>query len=413
MNKFTFIDLFAGAGGLNEGFISAGFTPVAHVEMDVYASLTLKTRQCFHYLKKQKNLSKYHDYLNKCISREVLYEMIPQKAINSVITEEISDRTRIDIFNRIDEMIPGKDKTVDLIIGGPPCQSYSLIGRSVVGKKINKDPRNLLFIQYVKFLEKYRPKMFVFENVPGILTAQNGAIFASIKEAFQKNGYLMDYKILNSNDFGVLQNRKRVIIIGWQKNTSIRYPDLERIFYKNALVDDILKDLSPLKQGQTNNVYIKVPSDYLVQTGIRTHNDVLTLHTCRNNRESDIEIYRETIRYWNEKKKRLKYTDLPETLCFHKNRKVFLDRFKVLAGDLPAAQTLTAHISKDGHYFIHPDINQSRSISMREAARIQSFPDNYFFEGPRTSVFTQIGNAVPPLMAKGIAKGIKNRLNEL
>lgn len=122
----------------------------------------------------------------------------------------------------------------------------------------------------------------------------------------------------------------------------------------------------------------------------------LTQHIARMHNENDREIYETAINMWNNHKQRLKYTDLPEINRTHKNLKSFLDRFKVVSADLPFSHTVVAHIAKDGHYYIHPDITQKRSLSVREAARLQSFPDNFFFEGPRTSAFTQIGNAVPP-----------------
>ena len=143
-----------------------------------------------------------------------------------------------------------------------------------------------------------------------------------------------------------------------------------------------------------------------METGIRDKYDVLTWHVARTNLERDREIYRMAVKLWKKEKKRLKYTDIPDELATHNNRNSFLDRFKVVADDLPATHTMVAHISKDGHYYIHPDIKQARSISVREAARIQSFPDNFFFEGSRTAAFRQIGNAVPPLLAKTIATAL-------
>jgi len=181
----------------------------------------------------------------------------------------------------------------------------------------------------------------------------------------------------------------------------------------NAVVEDILKDLPSLEPGETKNKYVSGPSDYLLQTGIRNRCDVLTDHQTRNIRDVDREIYRIAIELWNDNHKRLRYSDLPENLKFHNNSTSFLDRFKVVEGDMESAHTMLAHISKDGHYYIHPDIKQARSLSVREAARIQSFPDDYYFEGPRTAKFVQIGNAVPPLMAKEIARAISDLLFRL
>ena len=139
---------------------------------------------------------------------------------------------------------------------------------------------------------------------------------------------------------------------------------------------------------------------------------MLTQHVARPHTSQDKEIYKIAVRKWDSKKERLDYNDLPDHLKTHNNRHSFFDRFKVVAKDLSYSQTVVAHISKDGHYYIHPDIYQNRSITVREAARLQSFPDDYYFEGVkecanRTAAFKQIGNAVPPLMAWEIAKLIK------
>ena len=180
-----------------------------------------------------------------------------------------------------------------------------------------------------------------------------------------------------------------------------------------AKVSDLLCDLPALTPGKGASAYSDVPpSPYVMEHGIRTAEDVLTHHQARPNKERDIEIYRKAIELWNDGHKRLNYNDLPPELKTHKNTPSFTDRFKVVEGDEPCCHTVLAHLSKDGHYFIHPDIEQHRSITVREAARIQSFPDSYYFEGPRTSQFVQIGNAVPPMMAKGIAEKITEELRQ-
>lgn len=410
--KLCYIDLFAGAGGLSEGFMQNGFIPIAHIEMDKYACDTLRTRASYYYLKHNNNLDIYYSYLKGKINREELYSNIPNDVLDTVINKEISDDTENDIFEHInDSMESLYIKDVDIIVGGPPCQAYSIIGRARDKNGMKGDKRNYLYLQYMKFLNEYKPKMFIFENVPGLLTANNGSICENLKLCFEEAGYEANIKIMNARDFGVLQNRKRVIIIGKRNDCKLEFPEYENQ-QNNATVNDILSDLCPLEPGQERNVYSQQPSEYLIESGIRSADDILTHHQCRTHIQRDRDIYWHTINTWNQEQKRLKYNDLPEELCTHKNRKSFLDRFKVVAGDLNYSHTMTAHISKDGHHFIHPDINQNRSISVRESARIQSFPDNYYFEGPRTAKFVQIGNAVPPLMAKGLAKGISDILKE-
>ena len=399
--KYNFIDVFSGAGGLSEGFFNCNFNPIAHVEMNKYASETLKTRSCYYYFKKINNLEFYYEYLKGNVSRERLYAAVPEDVLSSVINEEISDKTYKKIFNE-----------VDVLIGGPPCQAYSLVGRASAPDGMEDDPRNDLYIQYARFLNKYKPKMFVFENVPGILTAKGGVIWKRVKQRLRTVGYNIEYRLVNAHDFGVLQHRKRVIIIGWRKDLDLRYPEFARV-HVNAIVNDLLNDLCHLAPGEEHNEYIAEPNEYLIESGIRDELDILTDHQTRNIRDVDRDIYRIAIEMWNDNHRRLHYTDLPENLQFHNNRASFLDRFKVVEGDMESAHTMLAHISKDGHYYIHPDIGQARSLSVREAARIQSFPDNYYFEGPRTAKFVQIGNAVPPLMAKGIAGAVVQLLDSL
>lgn len=411
--KYRFIDLFAGAGGLSEGFAMNGkFLPIAHVEMNKDACDTLQTRTCYYYLKENEKLTIYEKYQKDEVLKDELYSQIPEGLLKTVINSEIGEESIKGIFNKIDDIIENAGiQELDLIIGGPPCQAYSLVGRAVSSNKMATDPRNFLYIQYVKFLQHYKPKMFIFENVPGILTAQKGKTFKTILSEFNRIGYTVDHKILNASDFGVLQNRRRVIIIGWRKEYHLEYPNFDDCNIDiDATVSDILYDLSALERGQEKNEYVAEENDYLRVSGIRNREDILTHHICRKHNENDIEIYKRVIQAWNENHTRIKYTDLPDKLKTHKNVTAFLDRYKVLAGDIRCSHTMIAHIAKDGHYFIHPDIEQCRSISVREAARVQSFPDNYYFEGSRAAKYIQIGNAVPPLMAKGLANKIMNML---
>lgn len=414
--KYRFIDLFAGAGGLSEGFVMNGtFLPIAHVEMNKDACETLKTRSCYYYLKENNKLNIYREYQLGVISKEELYDSVPDGLIETVINSEIGESTIEGIFESIDTIFSqDKIEELDLIVGGPPCQAYSLVGRAVSANNMKTDPRNFLYKQYIKFLKMYKPRMFIFENVPGILTANKGETFKTILAEFDDAGYSADYRILNSSDFGVLQNRRRVIIIGWKKQYSLQYPTFENCnIQMDATVSDILNDLPILARGEENNNYLNQPNEYLEISGIRNAGDILTHHVCRWHNPNDIEIYRHIIEAWNNDHIRLKYTDLPDELRTHRNTTAFLDRYKVLAADVRCSHTMIAHIAKDGHYFIHPDINQCRSISVREAARIQSFPDNYFFEGSRAAKYVQIGNAVPPLMSKGLAGEIRNMLERV
>lgn len=405
---YSFIDLFAGAGGLSEGFIQAEFEPLAHVEMNPYAAKTLETRSAYYYLKGQNQLSLYYDYLRGTISREELLSHVPERCLKTVLCETMSEDTLPNLFATIDGMMSEKGlATVDVIIGGPPCQAYSLVGRaqsSHMEKPMEEDPRNNLYKLYVRFLKRYQPRMFVFENVMGIESANGGKTWINIKKYLKRVGYEIECREQNARNYGVLQNRHRMIIVGWKKESGLRYPNLMHI-ETQAIVNDILNDLPHLKPGKASNKYATAPSNYLIESGIRNAEDVLTLHESRPNKERDIQIYKRAITLWK-KHKRLNYNDLPDELKTHNNRQSFLDRFKVVEGNESACHTMLAHISKDGHYFIHPDIKQHRSITVREAARIQSFPDSYYFEGPRTAQFVQVGNAVPPLMARVIAQGI-------
>lgn len=403
MAELNFIDLFAGAGGLSEGFVRAGFSPIAHVEIDKNACETLQTRNAYYYLKKKNDLGIYYDYLKKSISKQEFFQelsFLEQNIIHHAIGEDNSK-----IFNIIDEKL--HNKNIDLIIGGPPCQAYSVVGRYRLLKSKDEDARNLLYKEYAKFLKKYKPKAFVFENVLGLLSAEQGKYFNNLKKYFKSIGYCLDYKVLNASDFGVLQDRKRVIIIGWRKDLDFAYPTFDFQENHNS-IKDILLDLPFLNPGDSEPIsfYTKENNSYLKKSFIRDENDFVTQHITRQHNERDLKIYKIAIEKWLNEKKRLNYPDLPNELKTHKNESSFIDRFKVVNVD-GFSHTVLAHIAKDGHYYIYPSLEQVRSLSVREVARIQSFPDNYYFEGGRTSAFKQIGNAVPPLMAFEIANKLK------
>lgn len=405
MSNKTYIDVFAGSGGLSEGFIRAGFKSVAHVEMDEDACDTLRTRIAYHYLYNNNKQNIYEAYLKNDITRKELWESIPVELMQSVINEEISNKTIDGIFNKIDILRNGNN--IDVLIGGPPCQAYSLVGRSRDDKGMKWDKRNFLFRYYAAFLKKYRPEYFVFENVLGLLSAGNKKYFNEMIELFEEFGYKTDYKILNSEDYGVLQKRRRVIIMGKKGADEFKFPDIPIMENNWEIKKDLFYDLPYLKPGDEINVaeYTAPVNEYLVTTGLRNGVNFVTQNITRKHNPRDLEIYSLAIKKWVNERVRLKYNDVPLELRTHENIVAFLDRYKVVdpAGH---SHTVVAHISKDGHYYIYPDLNQVRSLSVREAARIQSFPDDFYFEGGRTAAFKQIGNAVPPLMGEKLAKKI-------
>lgn len=400
-NIHTFIDLFAGCGGLSEGFYRMGFQALAHVEINHWACETLRTRM------------KYYGYKN--------YD---KKVIEYDITAK-------DIIEKIDAAVDGR--TPDVIIGGPPCQAYSTAGRVRDGKGMATDPRNFLFESYVKILEHYRPKFFVFENVTGILSAKvNGKnIFPEIIKALGNSYKVIDNPSVllhNTADYGVPQIRKRIIIMGVRKDIKEKdaidlYNDVVKTHYdpemeessRNGLkrfvdVKEAIGDLPSVAPGQdasTDSFDYRCDNEFLKRVGSAGKHPLMD-HICRNHNDKDRERFEVMIRNrWSFGEMRKARPDLE-----HEHARVFDNSYVVQWWDLPS-KTILAHIHKDGFQFIHPDIKQLRTFTVREAARIQSFPDDFVFEGSRGEKYKQIGNAVPVLFAEAIAKSIRKNLNDL
>ena len=400
-NKYTFIDLFAGCGGLSEGFYRLGFRALAHVEINHWACETLRRRM------------RYYGYKN--VDKEVIEH----------------DITASDIIEKIEEAVRGRN--VDIIIGGPPCQAYSTAGRVRDAKGMATDPRNYLFESYVKILEHYSPKFFVFENVTGLLSAKvdGSPIFPRIIQALGHNyDVISDPAILvhNTADYGVPQIRKRVIIMGVRKDINeISVEDLynevikthwnpdtsedERLGKKKFVdVKQAIGDLPSVEPGcdaSTDDFYYPCNNDFLKRIskkGIHPLRD----HIARNHNALDRERFTVMIHnHWTFGQLR---REMPQ--YEHEHARLFDNSYVVQWWDLPS-KTILAHIHKDGFQFIHPDEKQSRSFTVREAARIQSFPDDFEFAGSRGEKYKQIGNAVPPLFAEALAKSVKINLDKL
>ena len=302
MSELRFLDLFAGAGGLSEGFIQAGFKPVAHIESDKAACFTLQTRMAYHWLKSIDNLDVYVDYLNGKLSRTEFYKIIPEHIIKTVINMEISENTLKTLFNEIDYLL--KDSPLDLIVGGPPCQAYSLVGRSCDSNKMLGDKRNYLYKFYGKFLQRYQPKYFVFENVLGLLSAKdaNGNYyFQEMRNLFKKLGYETEYRILNANDYGALQARKRIILVGRKGHQTGFYPQLE-LDKPNVLVNEIFTDLPVIHAGEGSVRPCrmkKYTGNWLYDSGIKNNDIPVTWHIARPLNQQDSKIYRLVTDLWS------------------------------------------------------------------------------------------------------------------
>lgn len=402
------IDLFSGAGGLTEGF-RHDYNVIGHVEKEQPASETLKLRDAYYYLQATNNVDLYYDFLNSRISENELLSHIPENILNKTINEEINNETLENIFHQLDTVLANEeDHEVIGVIGGPPCQAYSTIGRALNAQKKATDVRIYLYRYYIDFLVRYNPTFFVFENVKGLLSfkdTDDELLFPKIQQEFRNAGYELDFRLINTSDYGVPQSRERVIIFGAvnDRNDLINtfFDNLENLKESSISVREAFTGLPALHSGEQNNTYTFETNSFVERTYRKNANIPLTQNISRPNKPNDLEIYK-IIADAKQNGINLKYNELSKNLITHTHTDKFLDRYKALGWDIPS-HTVVAHIAKDGHHYIHPDSHQNRSITVREAARLQGFPDDFYFETSRTAAFTQIGNAVPPILSAKIA----------
>tara|TARA_A100001035_G_scaffold268808_1_gene254179 strand:- start:520 stop:1680 length:1161 start_codon:yes stop_codon:yes gene_type:complete len=378
----NFIDLFCGAGGLSLGFERAGFKCVGAIDIS-----------------------------NACINTHKLN--FPDCVS---ICSDISKIKPNDFKKKIG------NKKIHLVIGGPPCPTFSTIGhakiKSVKSKKNSNftlfdDDRNFLFKNYFNYIEYFQPEYFVMENVPNFMTKYNGNIFSQTKNMIEKLGY----KILNENnlifnaaDYGVPQTRKRMILIGTKnsqkkyKIPEIKYFPEDNLFSKKqkyVTVEDAISDLPKITDNwrideceylKSNNL-----NNYQKKMRAKTNGSVKN-NICRMTNERAKKVFKHM-------KQGSKYMDLPKNirniLPFRED--IFHDRLKRLVNNKPS-WTVIAHIGMDGYMYIHP--TETRTLSVREAARLQSFPDDFIFLGNQMETYHQVGNAVPVLLAESIAKSL-------
>jgi DNA (cytosine-5)-methyltransferase 1 len=442
----TAVDLFAGSGGISEGFVSAGFKVAAFLECDHHATETLRSRVAFHELRKLQKLDWYEKYFREEISRESLLRKFPQVADRveaAVIEKKFGVHRYVDLISAIRNSLKlHKSGRLNVLLGGPPCQAYSLVGRSRDPNRMERDGRHFLYQHYLDTLADLKPDFFLMENVPGLLTAKiNGKQtfqqilndFAAIEPAYEVAPSYEEYRrsprdyLVNSYWYGVPQRRTRVILIGYRRELARTHPRIKTVFRRllamkmdNVLtVTDAIGDLPELTPGDGKDgwfgAYKEKPLTTYQSWAHRRSAGVCN-HRARTHMASDLERYRFFIGHHLNGNRRATLVNLleerPDLTPDHDHLDKFIDRFKVQLWNRPST-TVMAHIAKDGHYYIHPDIHQCRSFTVREAARCQSFPDNFRFEGPRTEQFKQVGNAVPPRMAYAIAKVLMHELEKI
>ncbi|PUE54655.1 DNA (cytosine-5-)-methyltransferase [Limnohabitans sp. Rim8] len=500
-NGIPVIDLFAGPGGLCEGFASLvrdgsrEFDIRVSIEKDPVAHRTLSLRALFRSFPVGKIPESYYQYIRGEINRQQM-ENDPvvrpylEKANNEAKCAELGKDDHRDIDQWIREGLGGAKDWV--LIGGPPCQAYSLAGRSRMRsnnpEEFEADKRHLLYREYLRIIKEFSPSVFVMENVKGMLTSQHSGsrifdrILSDLRDPHNGHKYLIrsfvvpgeiedpsDF-VIKSEELGIPQSRHRVILFGIREDVADSVPDLiqhpERFVVSSSPrvnTREVLSGLPALRsrlsnrsggmsdsnenwqRALTNGLKILEKKRSAVSVEVlerarwavaksSTHESIggrfiksnismsghlapwyldqriggVTLHEARSHMESDLHRYLFASSFAREESKSPRLRDFPKALLpSHGNvwdeSVPFEDRFRVQLRNQPST-TIVSHISKDGHYYIHPEPSQCRSLTVREAARLQTFPDNYFFEGNRTEQYHQVGNAVPPMLARKIGE---------
>ncbi|MDF2943889.1 MAG: DNA-cytosine methyltransferase [Herbinix sp.] len=424
--KYKMIDLFAGCGGLEDGFLQSGkYEDIAAVEWLQPQINTLVNR-----LEKKWHIADAKERV-MCFDiqrEEELFlgwniesaapksEILPSGKKSRYKTGPYGNGKGLDYY-------VNKANGIDIIIGGPPCQAYSVAGRVKDGNGMKDDYRNYLFEHYLSVVNRYKPKAFIFENVPGLLSAipDGTPIIDLIRKGFGSIGYeivddIKKYAKINASDYGVPQHRERLIILGLRKDNTKNSRELLHDFYSKILPKYKVKHKKTVGEaiGDLPAAYplIDKPSPS-GRISYSKPDCKTTWHIARRHSIRDIEIYRllaaDIESGCNEYTNSKALSDLYEERVGAKSP---IHRYHVLRKDEPST-TIISHLDRDGNRFIHFDPKQGRCITPREAARIQSFDDDFDFIGNQSDVYIMIGNAVPPVLAKCIAMAVSEVLEKL
>lgn len=399
MKKIKFIDLFAGCGGLFDGFMQSGmYESVASVEWEKAPVEVLKNR-----LKTKWNVE---DPDKEVIRFDIQRE---EELFNGFDDPEYGKHIGLDSL--VDEK-----KGIDIVIGGPPCQAYSVAGRNA--GRMKGDYRNYLFEHYISVINRYQPKLFVFENVPGMLSAMPDGtpITDLIRRDLSKTGYeiinnIKDFALIDMSQYGIPQTRKRVILIGVRKDAFENPQEVLRDFYENYLypfktdkvktVKDAIGDLQswhPVKPYKENGKNIAYESE---------EDSDLSWQIPRYQNERDINVFKTLAEDIESGENKYQSTDnLIKLYEQTTGKKTSVHKYHVLRKDEPST-TILAHLHKDGFRFIHYDSKQARTITVREAARIQTFADDFEFPCSMGAAYKMIGNAVPSEFARILSVAIQ------